>query len=147
MAAVSKSAAAHGQNRALAKTIGADGYRLLAAVYDVAAPSGLWELEAVQLLRTIWLQQFYLENDVVEWRDKNNLPPSEKLIVSPFDPEARYSHKRATTWVGYKAHLTETCDDDLPCLITHVETTASTLQDVEVVDQFMRAWLSMIISQ
>lgn len=118
----------------LAKTIGADGYKLLEAVYDAAAPAGLYEVEAVQILRMTWIQQFYIEDDVVQWRDKNSLPPSEKTMASPFDTEARYSKKRATSWVGYKVHLTETCDDDLPCLITHVETTASTVQDVEVVD-------------
>jgi transposase len=67
----------------LAKTIGADGYRLLTAVYAVDAPAHLRELAAVQFLRTVWLQQFYVENDTVQWRDKNNLPPSEKMIVSP----------------------------------------------------------------
>jgi transposase len=119
---------------ALIRTIGADGYRLLTAVYEASAPLGLREVEAVQLLRTMWLQQFYLENDTVHWREGNNLPPSERLIVSPYDAEARYSHKRSTTWTGYKVHLTETCDEDAPCLITHVETTAATMQDVEVVD-------------
>lgn len=119
---------------ALAKTIGADGYWLLTMIYDDRSPRHLGELAAVQILRTVWLQQFYVENNTVQWRDKNNLPPSEKMIVSPYDPEARYSHKRDTTWIGYKAHLTETCDDDFPCLITHVETTAATVQDVEVVD-------------
>ena len=34
-----------------------------------------------------------------------------------------------TTWLGYKAHLTETCEDDLPHLIVHVETTAATVVD------------------
>jgi transposase len=119
---------------ALAKTIGADGYWLLTMIYDDRSPRYLRELAAVQILRTVWLQQFYLENNTVQWRDKNNLPPSGKMIVSPYDTEARYSHKRDTTWIGYKAHLTETCDEDFPCLITHVETTAATVQDVEVVD-------------
>jgi transposase len=123
------------EREALTKTIGADGYWLLTLLYDDRAPSHLWELTAVQILRTMWLQQFYIENNTVQWRDKRNLPPSERQIVTPFDPEARYSHKRDTTWTGYKAHLTETCDDDFPCLITHVETTAATMQDVEVVDQ------------
>jgi transposase len=122
------------EREALAKTIGADGYWLLTLIYDDSAPGHLRALEAVQILRTVWLQQFYIENNTVQLRAKHNLPPSEKMIVTPFDPEARYSHKRDTTWTGYKAHLTETCDDDLPCLITHVETTAATMQDVEVVD-------------
>jgi len=32
-------------------------------------------------------------------------------------------------WAGYKVHLTETCDDETPHLITHVETTPATTYD------------------
>jgi len=35
--------------------------------------------------------------------------------------------------VGYKVHLTETCDDDVPHLITHVETTTGPIADGDVV--------------
>src|SRR5262249_36048715 len=31
--------------------------------------------------------------------------------------------KHTTTWIGYKVHLTETCEDDAPHLISHVATT------------------------
>jgi transposase len=31
--------------------------------------------------------------------------------------------KRQTNWIGYKVHLTETCDEQLPLLITEVKTT------------------------
>ena len=50
-------------------------------------------------------------------------------ITSPYDLEARYSSKRETHWVGYKVHLTETCDADYPELITQVMTTPATTQD------------------
>ncbi len=33
-------------------------------------------------------------------------------------------------WTGYKVHLTETCDDDSPHLLTQVETTVATETDV-----------------
>ncbi len=46
--------------------------------------------------------------------------------------DARYSQKRQTTWTGYRAHLTETCDPDLPSLITNVETTDATVTDYEM---------------
>ncbi len=36
------------------------------------------------------------------------------------------------SWLGYKVHFTETCDPDLPRLITHVETTPAPVQDVSV---------------
>jgi hypothetical protein len=37
-----------------------------------------------------------------------------------------------TYWVGYKVHLTETCEPEQPHLITHVLTTKATTQDYEV---------------
>ncbi|MBD2248510.1 hypothetical protein H6G26_34835 [Nostoc sp. FACHB-888] len=35
-------------------------------------------------------------------------------------------------WTSYILHLTETCDDDAPHLITNVETTPATTSDVEI---------------
>lgn len=37
-------------------------------------------------------------------------------------------------WAGYKVHLTETCDEELPHLITHVETTVATSYDGAAVE-------------
>ncbi|HSH81022.1 MAG TPA: transposase [Herpetosiphonaceae bacterium] len=37
------------------------------------------------------------------------------------------------SWVGYKVHLTETCDPELPRLITHVETTPATTPDIVMI--------------
>ena len=51
------------------------------------------------------------------------------MIQSPYDPEAQYVQKRTQEWVGYKAHLTETCDDGAPHLIVNVETTLATVPD------------------
>jgi transposase len=48
---------------------------------------------------------------------------------SPYDAEVRYGCKRDCDWIGYKVHLTECCDDDLPHLITQVETAPATQQD------------------
>jgi transposase len=36
---------------------------------------------------------------------------------------------RGYEWVGYKVHFTETCDQDTPHLITHVETTGAATPD------------------
>lgn len=49
---------------------------------------------------------------------RDEQPPSALLIHSPYDLEVRYSSKRETHWVGYKVHLTETCDANQPDLIT-----------------------------
>ena len=44
-------------------------------------------------------------------------------IASPSDPEARWSKKRATEGTGYKVHLSQTCEQDLPHLFVAVHTT------------------------
>ena len=78
----------------------------------------------------MWVQQFYLESGSVHWRtEKEGIPPSGLLISSPYDVEARYGKKQTTSWVGYTVHVTETCDDDAPHLMTHVETTAGPVSD------------------
>ncbi len=51
-------------------------------------------------------------------------------IESPYDPQAKYSRKDSIRWTGYKVHFSETCDDNLPHLITNVHTTPATTQDV-----------------
>ena len=105
---------------------------LLGALYAPMRPLFLRQLPAVQVLRQVWVQQFVVEEGNLRWRDSKELPPSSLLINSPYDVEARYSMKRDMVWTGYKAHLTETCDEDMPHLITHVETTAGTTQDCDV---------------
>jgi transposase len=116
-----------------AEAIGADGFALLTAVYAPAAPPELRALLAVDLLRRVWIQQFVAPGEPVRWRDNAELPPAAVLIQSPHDAEAHFGIKRETTWTGYKVHLTESCDPDLPTLITNVETTAATLTDAAAV--------------
>jgi transposase len=120
------------ERQTLAEVIGADGFRLLGAVDAPDAPGWLREVPAVQTLRRVWLQQYYAPAAEVRWRRVQDLAPAARLINSPYDVEARYSAKRTTTWVGYKVHLTEVCDQDAPHLLTHVETTLGTTQDVEL---------------
>jgi transposase len=60
------------------------------------------------------------------------LPPAPLLICSPYDPEVRESTKRETDWTGYKVHVTATCDDETPNLITDVMTTPATTSDCAV---------------
>ena len=118
---------------ALARQIGVDGYQLLDGVWTADNAPYLRDLPALEALRRIWIQQYYrctvsgLED--VRWRTVDEQPPSALLIQSPYDVEARYSSKRDTHWVGYKSHLSETCDDGQPDLITQVLTTPATTQD------------------
>jgi transposase len=66
----------------------------------------------------------------VGWRtDKAGIPPAGLLISSPSDVEARYGKTQTTSGVGYNVHVTETCEDDAPHLITPVETTAGPVSD------------------
>lgn len=125
------------ERQALAERIGGDGHQLLAAIYADAAPEWLREVPAVERLRQVWVQQYYVAENELCWRraESHGLAPAAVSLHSPVDVEARYSEKRGTTWVGYKAHLTETCDEDKPRLITEVETTAATVPDHEVVDE------------
>ncbi len=114
--------------------IGADGRTLLTALYAENAPTWLRQLPAVETLRIVWLQQFYAATPDVPmiWRELSDQPPARQLLHSPYDVQARYGGKRMTNWVGYKVHLTESCEPDQPHLITHVLTTEATTQDYEV---------------
>jgi transposase len=88
----------------------------------------------VELLRQMWVQQFWCDEGQVKQRKVKDMPAVNSLIRSPYDDEARYSTKRSKEWVGYKTHLTETSDPDHPRVITQVETTEATQQDCEVVE-------------
>ena len=114
---------------ALAETIGADGFQLLHWIYAPGTPVWVRQIPAVDVLRQVWLQQFYALEKAVRWRVADDLPPSSIMICSPYDAEARYGKKRSTEWIGYRAHLTETCDDELPHLITDVQTTLAPASD------------------
>ncbi len=121
------------KRQALAETIGVDGYELMGWLFAADTPPHLRALPAVEVLRRIWIQQYYRRiapgADEIRWRATDEEPPSALLIGSPYDTEARYSSKRDTRWVGYKVHVSETCDPDRPRLITQVATTLATDQD------------------
>jgi transposase len=77
----------------LAETIGADGHRLLTAVYEPTAPAWLAELPAVETLRRVWVQQFFVEEGRGLWRSNENIPPPALLIASPYDLDARIARQ------------------------------------------------------
>jgi transposase len=116
---------------AFARQVGEDGLHLLTAVFAPAAPPALRTLASVEILRRTWVQRYLVWEGEVRLRGPQDQPPASDQIVSPYEPDARYATKRATSWVGYKTHLTETCDDDLPHLITEVETALAPAPDVE----------------
>jgi transposase len=149
----------------LAVAYAKDGYALLRAVYDKASPAWLAEIPAVETLRQVLVQNYTLVihadgREVVKRREKplpegDGLPPGKRRIASPYDTDARWGAKREEFWLGYKLHVTETCDGVPPCgcgcpgetagtrsghvsgcaapafpnLVTHVETTDATVTD------------------
>src|SRR5437868_5914598 len=117
---------------ALVETIGADGYMLLDAIYTIPELNWLAHVPAVEILRQVWVQQFERIEGQPHFRANDNIPPPPKMICSPYDVEATYGRKLSTWWVGYKVHLTETCDENSPRLITHVETSRAGNGDVDV---------------
>lgn len=107
-----------------------DGFLLLELVSG-QEPEWL-KLERVETLRKIWQQHFTRgdEDDKVRWGDGAETVRAAASIESPYDTQAKYSRKDTTKWTGYKVHLSETCDESLPHLITNVHTTPATTQDV-----------------
>jgi transposase len=121
------------KRQALALTIGADGYQLMDWLCQDSHAKPLFDLPAVEILRQIWMQHFYRCTEPgmeeIRWRETADQPPTAQLIQSPYDLEARYGTKRDMNWVGYKVHLSETCDEEHPHLITQVTTTLATTSD------------------
>lgn len=109
--------------------VGEDGFALLDAI-NQAASEKLKELGKVRTLQAVWERHYERKGKRVRWRASQELSRAASSTESPYDPEARYSTKRGKEWVGYKVHLTESCDDDGPHLIVGVLTTPATQQDV-----------------
>jgi len=120
------------EQQALAEQIGADGYQLLAHLDEAATELWLRVLPAVEILRQVWQQQYSRVEGHVKQRLVKDMPPESTWIRSPYDSEARYCMKRNMGWLGYRTHLTETCEEGHPRLITQVKTTVATEQDCEV---------------
>ena len=117
------------EREVVAELIGGDGSRLLTNICAADAPLFLREIPAVQILRRVWLQNYVWIEGQLRWRSNEDLPAGKQFINSPYDQEARYGKKRETRWMGYKVHITETCEKDAPHLITHVAITAAATTD------------------
>ena len=135
---------AESQRRALAEQIGADGLHLLRALEQAGTAAELQQLKSVQQLRQVWQQYYEVREGQARWRAGPQADEDEGVIRSPYDPEARTGKKREIVWLGYKVHLTETCQAQqteaaegqegraAPQLIVQVQTTLANEQDVEV---------------
>lgn len=110
--------------------VGEDGFHLLQLLAE--QQPALLKLEKVETLRKVWQQHYTRDEagDEVRWRHGKETIRAAASIESPYDTEAKYSRKDVSKWTGYKVHLSETCDKQLPHLITNVHTTVATTQDV-----------------
>jgi transposase len=105
------------KRKQLAQTYGSDALALLRAVYGPGAPEWLGELPAVEVLRRVLVQNYYIRTDargreVITQReaDTDGLPPGKARISSPYDTDTRWAAKgEDLAWNGYKVHISETC--------------------------------------
>jgi transposase len=101
----------------LAVVYGQDALTVCRAVTGADAPAWLRELPALELLRRMLVQTYYVCTDnrgreVIVRRDpsEHGVPPGRTRLASPYDPDARWAAKGEDLfWLGYKVHLTETC--------------------------------------
>ncbi|MEU6709134.1 IS1182 family transposase [Streptomyces wuyuanensis] len=136
----------------LAQVFGQDALTLCRAAWADDAPRWVREIDAVALMRQVLVQTYSVRTDARGWevvrkRDADNegVPPGHIRLASPYHPDARWSAKGEDLfWIGYKVHLTETCDTptgagtDVPRLITDVHTTTATVPDVKATASIQR---------
>jgi transposase len=118
--------------------VGTDGRFLLSVLESPDTPDWVNTLPVIDTFRTIWAQQFDPVEQGGNFRQEPALPAAQ-ILTSPYDPDARNGKKRTTYWTGYKVHFTQTCDDEVPQLITHVVTTPGPLSDEGVVSSIHAA--------
>lgn len=111
--------------------VGKHGFTLLKAI-AASDSERLKNLRQVKLLEQMWEQQLEIRKGKVCFLEAEKLAPVGERFDSPYDAEAKFGKKRSIAWQGYKVHLTETCGEDNPHLITNVITTAAFLPDTEV---------------
>ncbi|MEB3962949.1 IS1182 family transposase [Streptomyces kunmingensis] len=122
--------------RERAEEFGRDGQKLLSAVWAADAPLRLRMLRQVEILRRVWIHQYHWDREGhLRWREGTALPPASLRFDSPYDTDAHYCVKRDVEWSGYRVHLTESCDQDLPHLVVHVATTIAPVQDGQMTDK------------
>lgn len=110
--------------------IGENGQWLIERLEKGSAPAEIRNLPEVQVLKTVWTQQFRAEAGKMVYTDLKKYD-GHTQIQSPHDPEARYSRKRHYEWVGDKVQLTETEDAGYPHIITDMLATSSNRTDYE----------------
>ena len=67
------------KREALAVTIGEDGFTLLQVAYAPEVPAVLSESLKLEVMKRIWVQQYYWDGDDTHWRAKNNMANHQQL--------------------------------------------------------------------
>jgi transposase len=127
-----------------------DGFHLLDALDVPEAPEGLRELPVIRMLRQTWQRDYQRSTGEaptsgppagsgVRFKPNRELPPAAEGIESPYDPEARYRHKRDTQWTGSMVHVRETCEPTAPRLLTQVYTTPAAVHEAMCTDAIEQA--------
>ncbi len=103
---------------------GRDGFWFLGQI-ERSGLEGFSGLTEVETLRRVLKEQF---------PGGASSPPAIKrptgdVIETPHEPEVRYGTKRGQGWRGYKAQVTESCDEDRPHLIVDIEPTLAFAHD------------------
>jgi transposase len=117
------------ERQSLAIVVGDDGQWLLERLAQEDA-AHLAELRAVETLRDVWAIHYERGSDGhLRWTE-NTTRGGTDIVETPHDPEARWSAKQSSDWVGYKLQVTEIDDVDCPHLITDIAVTAAPQSDM-----------------
>jgi transposase len=133
--------------------VGEDGFHFLDALETAEAPQEARELPILTTLRRTWQRHYDRLGDNtagveggpvqrVRFKTNRELPPAAEGIESPYDPEARYRHKRDTQWTGYMVHVSETCEPTAPHLLTHVHTTPASVHEAQCTAPIQQALIN-----
>jgi transposase len=119
------------------KHVGEDGEWFLARVEGAGAPAEIRSLPEVQVLKTVWAQQFREAEGKIVYQAGTSYD-GHTQIQTPHDPEARYSRKRVQEWVGGKVQVTETDEEGYPHVITDIAGTCSSKTDYEALPEIQQ---------
>jgi hypothetical protein len=97
------------------------------------------DLSTIKVLSLVWERHYERKNGNVRFKKDGELANAPPGAESPYDPEARYRYRSGKSWVGYMVHVSETCDDDRPHLITHVETTTANVHEAQCTEKIHQA--------
>lgn len=137
---------------AYAQMVGEDGFYFLEAVEGAEAPKEVRELPILESLRQTWQRHYERTGEgaltaeggakrCVRFKANRELPPAAESIESPYDADARYRHKRDTSWTGSMVHVSETCEPSAPHLLTHVHTTPASVHEAQCTIPIQQALL------